>query len=602
MTTTNINKLITDNLAHWSLAIQNRKGVGRGSSKKINLYGIKKLRELILELAVRGKLVAQDPNDEPASVLLERIAAEKAQLVKDKKIKKPKTLRDISEDEKPFELPEGWEWSRFPNVAYYQVGKTPATKNDAYWDSSESGIPWVSIADLNHFDSVIGTNKKISKEAADSVFKCKPVSAGTILMSFKLTVGKISILRTDSYHNEAIISIYPFTGIFQHYLFKILPSRALAGNTKSAIMGNTLNSESLSMILIPTPPENEQIRIANKVNELMLLCDQLEQQTESSIDAHNVLVETLLATLTNSKDNAELEQNWQRLATHFTTLFTTENSIDQLKQTVLQLAVMGKLVSQDPNDESASVLLKKIAAEKEQLIKDKKIKKQKPLPSITEDEKPFELPDGWMWCRLGSLTLSAEAGWSPRCESYPREGGRWGVLKVSAVTWGKFKSEENKELPKGLDPRPQYEVKSGDFLISRANTSELVARAVVAPDNVPENLMMSDKIIRFSFSKSVSSHYINLVNNSIFSRHYYSLVAGGTSSSMKNVSQEQVRNLVIALPPSKEEHRIIAKVDQLTILCDQLKTQIQQAQQTRLHLADAMVETALSNKPNVDKI
>ena len=291
-------------------------------------------------------------------------------------------------------------------------------------------------------------------------------------------------------------------------------------------------------------------------------------------------------------------KNWSRtgngIASHFTTLFTTEASIDQLKQTILQLAVMGKLVPQDPNDEPAAKLLERIAAEKAQLVKDGKIKKQKPLPPIGDDEKPFELPDGWEWCRLDDLTVSAEAGWSPKCDPQPREGDNWGVLKVSAVTWGKYKPEENKTLPHSLQPRPQYEVKAGDFLISRANTAELVAKAVVVPEETEKHLMMSDKIIRFQFSKAVSNHYVNLANNSVFARAYYAEVAGGTSSSMKNVSQGQVRNLVVALPPINEEHRILAKVDELMTLCDQIKTHLQHQQQTRLHLADAMVEQALA--------
>src|SRR5690554_2242082 len=147
-----------------------------------------------------------------------------------------------------------------------------------------------------------------------------------------------------------------------------------------------ISSANFITILIPIPPTNEQLRIVSKVDELMLLCDQLEQQTEISIDAHASLVELLLATLTDSADANELAQNWARVSEHFATLFTTEQSIEALKQTLLQLAVMGKLVPQDPNDEPAAVLLEKIAAEKAQLIKDKKIKPQKLLPPIAEEE------------------------------------------------------------------------------------------------------------------------------------------------------------------------------------------------------------------------
>ena len=328
-----------------------------------------------------------------------------------------------------------------------------------------------------------------------------------------------------------------------------------------------LSGADLARFPVPLPPINEQQRIVAKVDELMLLCDQLERQTEASIDAHVTLVEVLLATLTDSADANELAQYWARVSEHFATLFTTDQSIEALKQTLLQLAVMGKLVPQDPSDEPAAVLLEKIAAEKAQLIKDKKIKKEKPLPPIGDDEKPFELPQGWEWCQLDALSLSSEAGWSPQCEPAPREGDNWGVLKISAVTWGKYQPDENKTLPASLEPRPQYEVKAGDFLISRANTAELVARAVVVPSAPPVKLMMSDKIIRFVFTENIFSEYINLANNSSYSRQYYAAVAGGTSSSMKNVSRNQVRALAIALPPHSEQHRIVEKLNELMEIC-----------------------------------
>lgn len=154
---------------------------------------------------------------------------------------------------------------------------------------------------------------------------------------------------------------------------------------------------------IPFPPLQEQERIIIRFTQLMSLCDQLEQQSLTSLDAHQQLVETLLGTLTDSQNVEELAENWARISEHFDTLFTTEASVDALKQTILQLAVMGKLVPQDPNDEPASELLKRIAQKKAQLVKEGKIKKQKPLPPISDEEKPFELPEGWEWCRLGSI-------------------------------------------------------------------------------------------------------------------------------------------------------------------------------------------------------
>ncbi|WP_209308727.1 restriction endonuclease subunit S, partial [Methylotenera oryzisoli] len=239
----------------------------------------------------------------------------------------------------------------------YKVGKTPSTKSTVYWTNEDSGYNWVSIADLNHDGVVTETSKKVTHQALNEVFKSEPVPAGTILMSFKLTLGKISILDAPAFHNEAIISIYPSPAIDKNYLFKILPARANEGNSKSAIKGNTLNSESIAALLLPLPPKVEQHRIVAKVDELMALCDQLEQQHSNAQEAHETLVSQLLATLTQSLNAAEFNANWQRIYAHFDVLFTTEASIDALKQTLLQLAVMGKLVPQEPNDEPASELL-----------------------------------------------------------------------------------------------------------------------------------------------------------------------------------------------------------------------------------------------------
>ncbi|EML0201856.1 restriction endonuclease subunit S [Vibrio cholerae] len=497
-----VENLITEHIDIWTSAVKTKSTSGRGSSKKFELYGVKKLRELILELAVRGKLVPQDPNDEPASVLLERIAQEKAQLVKEKKLKKPKKLPNISDEEKPFDLPNGWKWVRFPDVAHYGPGKTPATKNSLYWDETGSGIPWVSIADLNDKSTVSVSTKKVSNIAVEQVFKRTPIPAGTMLMSFKLTVGKASILNVDAFHNEAIISVFPYTGVLQSYLFKVLPSRANSGNKKNAIMGFTLNAESLSLLTIPLPPEAEQHRIVAKVDELMVLCDQLEQQTEASIEAHQVLVTTLLDTLTNSADADELMQNWARISEHFDTLFTTEESIDQLKQTILQLAVMGKLVPQDPSDEPAAELLKRIAEEKAQLVKEKKIKKEKALPPISEDEKPFELPSGWEWCRLGSACKKLTDG---SHNPPPNHEGGFPMLSCKEVYDGRidFSLASRFVDQDGFDKEnKRTAIKAGDVLL---NIVASIGRSAIVPEKFPPFVLQRNVAV---LDSEISSEYL----------------------------------------------------------------------------------------------
>ena len=211
---------------------------------------------------------------------------------------------------------------------------------------------------------------------------------------------------------------------------------------------------------------------------------------------------------------------------------------------------------------------------------------------MDQDDRPFYLPDSWTWIRLGHVVIESGAGWSPSCEQRPREGDEWGVLKVSAVSWGDFDPGQNKALPPNLEPRPEHEVFAGDFLVSRANTAELVARSVIV-EECPRNLMLSDKIVRLKLSKFVNGRFINLANSCEQARSYYVTVAGGTSASMKNVSREQILNLLTPLPPLAEQHRIVAKVDELMALCDRLKADVATARQHQATLADTLIETAL---------
>ena len=355
---------------------------------------------------------------------------------------------------------------------------------------------------------------------------------------------------------------------------------------------DNISMSDINNFWVALPPIEEQQRIVAKVDELMQLCDQLEQQQNLSTEAHEQLVDLLLNALTNSADADEFQQNWQRISANFDLLFTTDYSIEQLKQTILQLAVMGKLVKQDPSDEPASELLKQIAEEKAKLVKEGKIKKSKPLPEITDDEKPFELPEGWEYTYLESQVLESGAGWSPSCDPQPRVGSDWGVLKVSAVSWDQFNPLENKSLPKHLEPRLECEVQDGDFLISRANTAELVAKSVIAYDP-PKHLMLSDKIVRLKLTKNCSKEYINLCNKTKFTRNYYASVSGGTSDSMRNVSRQQILALLIPLPPLNEQKRIVEKVNQLFSIIDQLRTLQTKVRQTQLHLADVLVANAV---------
>ena len=355
-----------------------------------------------------------------------------------------------------------------------------------------------------------------------------------------------------------------------------------------------LNADKVRYLAIPLPPLPEQHRIVAKVDELMALCDQLEAQQTDGTKAHATLVKALLDALTQSQSSADFLTKWQRIAQHFDTLFSTEASIDALKQAILQLAVMGKLVSQNPDDEPASELLKRIQAEKAKLVAEGKIKKDKPLPEISEDEKPFDLPVGWEWVNLGELASKMDAGWSPACHDHPSsDNDVWGVLKTTAVQTMQYREVENKQLPVHLTPRQEYEVSKGDILITRAGPKNRVGISCLVVSTRPK-LMISDKIIRFHLVGDMCfDQFVSLCLNTGVTANYLEVAKSGMAESQMNISQDKLKRAPIPLPPFHEQYRIVAKVDELMALCDQLTDRLKASRERSGQYAIAATQSAL---------
>ena len=560
-----VEKLITDPIDIWSSALQTRSTAGRGSNGKIDLYGIKKLRDLILELAVRGKLVPQDPNDEPASELLKRIAAEKAELVEQGKIKKQKPLPEISEDEKPFELPEGWEWVRFGNIYEMEYGNNlPQEKR-------------TNTGEYNVYGSngVVGTHNVACVNSPCIVIGRKG-SAGALNLSLN-----IGCWVTDVAYN----SIPP---IAMNLNFVFMQFHTLGLDSLGRGIKPGLNRNDAYELAIAIPPQNEQENIVLKAKELMALCDQLEQQSLTSLDAHSQLVETLLATLTDSQNAEELAENWARISQHFDTLFTTEVSIDALKQTILQLAVMGKLVPQDPSDEPASELLKRIEQEKAQLVKEGKIKKQKPLPPIYDDEKPFELPQGWEWCRIIEIA-QVGTGATPSRDN----PDYWQHPEFNWVTSGEtslpfiFNTAEKISLKAAKETNVSI-YSPGTLIIARYGQGKTLGQITELCISAGTNQACA--AIQLFDTNEYHRRYVKL----FFEKSYEDLRNLAAGGAQPNLNLAKVSNTLIPIPPFSEQMKIATKVEELFKVCDTLKSRLQSAQQTQLHLADALTDAALN--------
>ena len=554
--------------------------------------GVAKLRELILTLAVQGKLVPQDPADEPAGVLLQKIRAEKDRLIAEGKIKRDKPLAEIAEEEKPFELPVGWEWVRCDDY-FLELCTGPFGSMIHQEDYVRDGVPLINPSHM--VGGRIIHDPRVTIKAADAErLSAYALSVGDMVLARRGEVGRFAYVTQQEHGwlcGTGSFFVRLYSQCNREYLGLIFSDVRFRQHLQGESVGTTmtnLNQRILLNALLALPPLAEQSRIVTRVEALMRLCDALEAKGQLEATQHAQLVSTLLGTLTASTTPEELAANWQRVAQHFDLLLDRPEAIDALEQTLLQLAVRGLLVPQDPTDEPASALLQKIRAEKDRLIATGQIKKGKPLPPITDEEKPFELPVGWEWVRMGAVVNESEAGWSPTCIGSPRRQGLWGVLKVSAVSWGEFDANANKELPSDLVPRPEYEVRDGDFLLSRANTAELVARSVVVEQAEPK-LMLSDKIIRLAVSSQMNRSFLNMANNASYAREHYAVNASGTSSSMKNVSREVVLALPVPLPPLAEQSRIVTRVTALRRLCADLRQRLAERQSVQARLAEALL-------------
>jgi len=579
-----VETLITDHLDLWTAALKRKSAAGRGSSSKVELYGIKKLRELILELAVRGLLVPQDPNDEPASELLKKIAVEKGRLVKAKMIRNSRPLAPISDEEKSMSLPAGWVFARLNDIGDWGAGATPSRNNPELYGGS---IPWFKSGEL--VADYISQSEETVTELALSKASLRYNKVGDVLIAmYGATIGKTAILSVPATTNQAVCACTPFPGFESTYLLTLLKAYKprFVGMGAGGAQPN-ISREKIIETVVAVPPLAEQHRIVAKVDELMALCDQLEQQSDASLGAHQTLVETLLSALTSAADHAQFTSAWQRIAGHFDTLFTTEESIAQLKQTILQLAVMGKLVPQDPNDEPASELLKKIAAEKAKLVKEGKIKKEKPLPPITEEEKPFALPKDWKWVRLGSVMTKITDG----THHSPPNGESGDYLYISAknikdegvqLSNATYVSKEvHSEIFSRCDPEP------GNILYIKDGATT----GIVTINNLQEPFSMLSSVALLKQPPQVENRYLLFALRS--PSFFTEMRAGMTGVAITRVTLKKLEEAVIPLPPLAEQHRIIAKVDELMTLCDQLKSRLSDAQTIQLHLADALVEQAI---------
>ena len=531
--------------------------------------GVARLRELILTLAVQGKLVPQDASDEPASVLLQKIRAEKDRLIAEGKIKRDKPLAEIAEEEKPFGIPQGWEWVRFGDASINRDGeRDPVSAADRdnrakiYDYYGASGV--IDKIDGYLFDKTL---LLIGEDGANLFNRSSPIA---FLAHGKYWVNNHAHV-IDATHRELL-----------DYLALFINAISLEPYVTGTAQPK-MNQAKLNSILIALPPLAEQSRIVTRVEELMRLCDALEAKARLEATQHEQLVRTLLSTLTTSTTPEELANNWHRIAPHFDLLLDRPEAVDALEQTILQLAVRGHLVPQDPQDEPASELLKKIRAEKNKLIAEGKIKRDKPLPPIADEEKPFELPQGWEWVRLDAIFRVITDG-----DHLPPPVSDTGIafLTIGNISAGALNFDGCRSVPQHyFDAIAEYRRPAmGDILYTVVGAS--YGREVVVETDRPFCVQRHIGILKPSVQ--VNLQYVATLLSSQFI--YEQATRSLTGTAQPTIGIRPLRNFLAPLPPLAEQSRIVARVASLRALCADLRQRLTTARTQQALLAEVLVQ------------
>jgi type I restriction enzyme, S subunit len=533
--------------------------------------GIKKLRELILTLAMQGKLVPQDPNDQPASELLKEIKAEKKRLVKDGKIKQSKALPEIKPDELPYNLPKNWEWVRLGCFGTWKSGTTPSRTNHAYYDGE---IPWVKSGEVKQ-GKIRETEEKITHEALQ---KCSLElnSIGSILVAmYGANIGEVGVLEIEATTNQAVCACKTFSDIDNIFLLHLIISLKQNFLTQGAGAAQpNISREKIINTVVPLPPLAEQRRIVAKIDELMARCDELEKLKGDRHYSLTTVHTAALNRLLMAKESSDFNTAWSFITQHFGEFYSVKENVAELRKVILQLAVMGKLVQQDPTDEPASELLKAIVVEKQRLLKEGKIKKSKPLPAIKSEEIPYALPRCWEWVRLADPAISIDYGTS---EKTGDDYSKVPVYRMGNIVNGQLISTNLKYIAPDIDDLPRLYLRENDILFNRTNSYELVGKTAIylGENNVST---FASYLIRVRLAETrLNPIYFCMVMNTPYFRKTQIEPEIVQQCGQANFNGTKLSNTLIPLPPLSEQNRIVAKIELLMALCDRLEQQIDNA-------------------------
>lgn len=537
------------------------------------VFGIKQniqtLRNKVLELAIQGELVEQDPNDELASELVKKINAERETLVKEGKIKKQSFFEPIYEHEIPFDVPSKWEWVRLGEIADFidYRGKTPK--------KTESGIPLITAKNIKLGYINKNPEEFIDESDFDNWMTRGLPDYGNLIFTTEAPLGNVARLNISGKYALAQRAIVFKTHVneIDSFLFIALLSGLVRKSIFEKATGTTvlgIKASELKKIAIPLPPIHEQGRIVIKVESLMSQIDKLEQYLERKERLEESLPPAVVSAISNCQSEGELRVQLGLVIEHFNEIFRTPEALQELRNVILQLAIQGKLVSQSAADEPASELLSRIQAEKELLIKEKKTKKEKVLPEIEDAEIPFEIPSSWEWVRLGEIGQIVGGG-TPKSNV----SEYWADNGIPWVTPADLSNNKNLYVSKGRRDISEKGLLESSATLLPEGTVLFSSRAPIGYTAIAQNNISTNQ----GFKSIVP--YVVAMNQYIYYFMKWDtprINESATGTTFKEVSGQLVSQLLVPLPPLDEQHRIVRKIVSLFTVIDKLEKEMKRKQ------------------------
>ena len=528
---------------------------------------LKFLREKVLRLAMQGEFTKDTNYGISATKTAEDVINTRINLEKNKKIKKWKKIdKHISHD---FNYPNLWSEMFLGNIGDWGAGATPKRGNSEYW--SRGTIPWLKTGELNN-SYVTESQEFITSKALNETSVRLNKKGDVLIAMYGATIGKVAILDFVATTNQACCACTPFEGIYNKYVFYLLMSlkKAFNDSGEGGAQPN-ISKEKIVNTKFGLPSTQEQYDIVNKIEFLFAQIDQLEEKLKKKEHLLKLLPSAVVDAIGSCKTSEQLKTQLLFIIENFDEIFQTPESMQELRNVILQLAIEGKLVEQDSSDEPASELIERIKIEKDKLVEEKKIRKPKKLEPITEEEKPFEIPESWEWIRATEVCHMINYGYTAK-SLFNDTGTK--MLRITDIQNGKVnwdivpfcEIEEKKLLG--------YILNKNDVVIAR--TGGTVGKSFIVKEINCQSVYAS-YLIRLLPSSDMNADYFY---NYLQSPYYWEQLIDGTrGGAQPNVNATTLGNLIIPLPPLEEQLRINNKIKLLMSVIDEMEDKLKKKQQ-----------------------